>query len=164
MPVISNLSDIVSPDEVRAMLGVAAKEFKDQTLQLPIYLRSIKIECDRADARLWGLYKGLPDSGLTDDQQNFSDLFCTFVGWSAAKLIAIALPQFSPQEVGNGQAVMHRNDDAATSVMADIRAQVASVVPLLVTAADVLDPVQPSNVKTAYAMGRFGASGDPVTG
>lgn len=166
MPTITGLSQIVSDDEIRAMLGVAVKEMKTGTLDLPVYLRSVKVQSDRTDKRAWKLYDALPSDATTytDDQTDFSDLYLAFLAWSTARVVAIALPQFSPQEIGNGQAVMHRNDDASVTTIANIDKQIAEIVPMLVAAIDVLQPVIASQVTTAYALGKFGASGDPVLG
>jgi hypothetical protein len=166
MPTIAKLSDIVTPEELRAMLGTSVKEFADGLVDLPVYKRTVKIACDRADSRIWQIYAALPSDAATfnDDQTNFSELFITFVAWSTARAIAIALPQSSPQEIGNGNAVMHRNDDAAESVIANIDQQIRDIVPLLVNAAEVLQPAAAKQVNVAYTFGRFGASGDPVTG
>lgn len=166
MPTIDSLSDVVTDDEIRAMLGVAVKEMKTGTLELPVYLRSVKVQSDRTDKRAWKLYAALPGDKATysDDQADFSDLYLTFLAWSAARVVAIALPQFSPQEIGNGQAIMQRNDDASVTTIANIDKQIAEVVPMLVAAIDVLQPAQAAQVTTAYAIGTFGASGDPVTG
>jgi hypothetical protein len=166
MPTITGLSQIVSDDEMRAMLGVAVKEMKSGTLDLPVYLRSVKVHSNRTDKRAWSLYELLPVDATTytEAQADFSDLYLTFLAWSAARVVAIALPQFSPQEIANGQAIMQRNDDASVTTIANIDKHIGEIVPMLVSAIDVLQPAQASQVTTAFAIGKFGASGDPVTG
>lgn len=166
MPVIDKLSDIVTPEELRAMLGVGVKEFGDPVVDLPVYKRSVKITCDRTDSRIWSLYSALPadTTSWSADQQNFSDLFQTYLAWATARMLAIALPQFSPQGIGDGKALMQRNDDASESVIANIDKQISDVVLPLVNAAEVLQPSLAAQVKTAFVLGKFGATGDPVTG
>lgn len=166
MPTISKLSDVVTPEELRAMLGVAVKEMKDGVIDLPVYLRSVKVACAGTDSRIWSLYAGLPSdtSTYTADQEAFSELFLTYLAWATARVVAIALPTTAAQQIGDGNAQLSRNDDAGVSTIANIDLQISKVVPLLVNATAVLAPSAASQVKAAYAPGRFGASTDPVTG
>jgi hypothetical protein len=166
MPIIEKLSDVVTDDELRAMLGVAVKEMKNGTTELPVYLRSVKVQSDRTDKRAWKLYAalGADRTAYSEDEEAFSDLYLTFLAWSTARVVAIALPQFSPQEIGDGKALMQRNDDASVTTIANIDRQIGEVVPLLVAAIDVLQPAQAAQVTTAFSVATFGATGDPVTG
>lgn len=166
MPTITKLSDVVTPDELRSMVGAAVKEMKDGVIDLPIYLRTVKVQSDRTDKRAWGMYKALGDdpATYTDDESTFSELFLTFIGWTTARAVAIALPTALAQTIGDGKAQLQRNDDAGTSTLANIDQQLANVVPLLVDAINALQPPVASTVTTAFALGRFGATGDPVTG
>lgn len=148
------------------MLGVGIKELKDAAVDLPIYLRSVKIFTDRLDARLWPYYLALPSdpTTYTSDQQNFSELFLAYIGWTTARQMSISLTQFSPREIGDGKATMQRQANSAMDVLANIDAQLGAVSQQLTDLIELLDPTAPALVTTAYVVGIFDATGDPVTG
>lgn len=164
MPAINLLSELISTEELRSMLGVSPKELKDDVVDLPIYLRSVRIAANRLDSRLLPIYTALPGEGLSDDEQSFEDLFVVYVGWLTAQQMSISLVQWSPRQISDGKAILERDTGAAAQAIANIAANLAAAAQDLVAAAQILQPVQDTIVTVAYAIATFGATGDPVTG
>lgn len=171
MPAIENLSDLVNADEIRALLGANTVEFTDETLALPIYLRTVKARVNQLNSKLWPYYVAIPDSGSTPDQDDFSDLFLTYCGWQTAAIVAISLPQFSPREITDSKGGFTRQTDSAAEVVANINGQLSLLSQQLLDAIGQLDPDTPYAATTGYQIATFGAntptgasSNDPVTG
>lgn len=167
MAAVTKLTDLVKADEVRALLGVSLKELPDIKIDLPVYLRSIKIAVGRLDPqhRFWGAFESLPGEGLSGDQQRFSDAFLAFVGWKAASLLAVSLPQFAPRSVTDGKAAFQRQPDAPMDVITNIESQLAQAAGDLTEAGAVFLPAEPVVVTATSIFQRatFGAT-DPITG
>lgn len=119
------LSALVSADEVRALLGVSVKELRDETLALPLYWKTLKAEFNALSPTLLDDYDALPGSGLTKAQERFKDAVETFAGMSAAVLVAVALPQFSPRTISDGKAMMQRQLDSPAQTMLELRERLA---------------------------------------
>lgn len=167
MAAVENLTDLVEADEIRAMLGVDEKELSDSKIDLPVYLRSVKIAVGRLDPqrRFWSTYEALPANGLTDVQQRFSDAFLAFVGWKAASSFAVSLPQSSPRSITDGKASFQRQPNSSMDTYDNILAQLGSAADDLIAAAVELLPPPEVVVSTLGLMARasLGAS-DPITG
>lgn len=115
------LSQLVTADELRALLGVTAKELKDATLDLPIYWKQVKVELNAISASLLTTYDALPGDGLSDAQVRFKEAVETFAGLSAGLMLAASLPQFSPRTISDGKAMMQRQLDAPDKVLENLQ-------------------------------------------
>ena len=117
----TSLSQLVTAEELRALLGVSSKELKDATIDLPIYWKQVKVELNAISSSLLTTYDGLPDSGLSDAQQRLKDAVETFAGLSAAVMLAASLPQFSPRTISDGKATMQRQLDAPDKTLENLQ-------------------------------------------
>jgi hypothetical protein len=164
---VANLTDLVTADEIRAMLGVEVKELPDSKIDLPVYLRSVKLAVGRLDTqrRYWDAFEALPGSGMSDVQQRFSDAFLTFAGWKAASLLAVSLPQFSPRSITDGKASFQRQPNSPMDTYENVNTQLGSAeFDLVAAAADLLPPAD-IVVTTDGLMARVSlGAADPITG
>ena len=164
MPAVSSITDLVSADEIRALLGVNAKELKSATIQLTVYFRNLQVTTDRLDNRLWALYESLPDPVVDEDEIVFERAFLHYAAYQSAKIIGASLHQFSPKMITDGKAAIQRNLNSQSDVMGNIETALGEAILALTSAAAELLPVQEAAaVSPLISRVTFGAS-DPVTG
>jgi len=164
---VSKLTDLISADEVRGLLGVSAKELPDARVDLPIYLKIVKTSVGALDTdrRIWAAYEDLPDSNLSPAQTRFKDAFETYTGLKGASVIAVALPSMAVRSLTDGKAGFTRESGAADDVRVNLDQALADAAYELTAAAADLLPVTPlvSDIGFLFATATPGAT-DPVTG
>lgn len=156
----TSLSQLVSADELRALLGVTVKELKDATLELPIYWKQTKAELSAISSTLLADYDALV-APLSDPQQRFKEAVETYAALSASMMLAASLPQFSPRTISDGKATMQRQLDAPDKVLENLQRMFSNAASELDAAYRALN----STVARAFVF-PFGTSSptDPVTG
>lgn len=160
------LSKLATPEEIRALLGVSDEELKDSQLDLPVFLRGVKASVNRIDPRIWSTYAALPESPLTDtDEEQFADAFQSYATMRAAQLLAISLPNYGVRSLTDGKAAFTRQTDSVTPTLENLRLEVDQAASELADAAGRLLPVIPAARVSMGLIGRatLGAN-DPVTG
>lgn len=167
MAVVSKLTDVVSAEEIRALLGVTAKELSDERVDLPIYLKIVKSSVGALDTerRIWATYEALPDSGLTDEQTRFQDAFRTYVAVRAAMAISISLPGMGFRSLTDGKASVTRESNSAELIIGNLQLALEEAAQELVNAAAALLPSLPVTATVGLFFGTATPGGtDPVTG
>ena len=158
----TSLSQLVTVEELRALLGVNQKELKDVTIDLPIYWKQVKVELNAISSTLLSTYDALPGTGLTDKEQRLKDSVETFAGLSAAILLAASLPQFSPRTISDGKATMQRQLDAPDKTLENLQ-RLYSIAHDEVDAA-YRDVASVAQAAFTFPFGVSTPSTDPVTG
>lgn len=164
MAVVTSLTSLVSPEELRSLLGVNRKELPETVVALPVHFRSVQVATDKVDKRLWPLFESLPDPLTTDEERLFHRNFLHFIAYQSARIIGGSLQQFSPRSVTDGKAAFQRHLDSPKNTLKEIEAALGDAINALVEAAAPLLPaVETPTVVVPMRRASFGAS-DPVTG
>jgi hypothetical protein len=98
-------------DSIRAVLGVSAKELKDETLGLVIWETQFLLEMGDVDGgagQVMALYNGLPSTGRTVNQQQLYDLVNMLATYSVARQMLTPAPLAVPQKITDGKAAVER--------------------------------------------------------
>lgn len=101
--------------EVRAALGVNARELPDSVLALPIYEIGLVRELSNVSASLstaFFLVSAVDVSARSTQQQQLSDAVRMFSVYACAKQVAVALASLAPKDVSDGKASTSRFSDA----------------------------------------------------
>lgn len=158
------LTQYTSYDEIRAALGVALEEIRDDVLALPSYEQVLLFDLYDLSTGMAAYYLALAGS-LTANQQRFKDLVQVYAAYVLAKHLLISLSMFAPKDIKDAKTEMIRIDDpyAATregvlAFLGLMRGRVLAAYLVLVPAA-VLPSAPILNVMAAIPLGT-----DPVTG
>lgn len=111
---MATLSDFTSPDEIRAVLGVAPEELEDATLNLPLYVRSLVFELTDLASDMDTQYlavAALPAVDRSATQQRLYDCTQLFSAYSVSKQLLGSISLFAPQSIKDGRAELDRQDD-----------------------------------------------------
>lgn len=100
-------------DSIRAVLGVSAKELKDETLGLVIWETQFLLEMSDVDGgagQVMTLYNGLPTTGKSVAQQQLYDLVNMLATYSVARQMLTPASLAVPQKITDGKAAVERFD------------------------------------------------------
>lgn len=108
------LSDYTSCDQIRAVLGVEAKELSDETLALPIYENGLLQDLDEIDIGLNAeiLAVSSMEEGRSEAQVRLLRNAELFAPHCVAFHLTTSLPMFAPKNIGDGKATLARFSDA----------------------------------------------------
>ena len=163
-----NLTDFTSYAEIRAVLGVAPEELEDETLALPLYVRSLVFDLTDLAFDMDTQYEtvlALPSTSWTAAQKRYYECVQLFSAYSVSKQLLGSLPLFSPQTIKDGRAEFDRQDDP----FADVKAGVLDGLNLarkrlLAAYAGLTAAPAPTLAITALFSVSAGLPVDPVTG
>lgn len=116
-----SLSDFFSPEEVRAVLGVATEELEDGTLDLEMYPRHLEIELAQIGQNLATDFAAasVAASPTAADLQLIA-LTKQFSLYCVAALVAESMPNFSPRNISDGKGGFIRHSDSYKEVLARV--------------------------------------------
>jgi hypothetical protein len=120
-----DLRDYTTYADVRAALGVSAKEISDEILALPLYEDSLKNELDELGTDFLADYDALlVATTLTRPEEKLLRVGRLFCSYTVAHQCTVALPLFSPREVSDGKASFSRyNDNPYAATTKDVKSR-----------------------------------------
>lgn len=98
-------------DAIRAVLGVSAKELKDETLGLLIWETQFLLEMSDVDGgvgQVMSLYTALPATGKSVNQQQLYDLVNMLATYSVARQMLTPASLSFAQKITDGKAAVER--------------------------------------------------------
>lgn len=109
----SSIQDYTTYDQIRALLGVSAKELKETVLSQPLYLTGLLEDLYSVNPQTEDLFDTLPEQeNRTPAQRRFARLVERFSALSVARQLIPSMPMFAPRAIGDGKATMTRFNDA----------------------------------------------------
>lgn len=158
-----DITQFTSYDEVRAVLGLPAKELPDATLALPLYGKILKSNLVAIGASIVTDYATAKASYTTTAEINFCDAFELFALYDVAWSVCDALPSLSPRTITDGKAMLQRQLDSYKPVLDAVQARRSLHSEALKSAYAVVGGA----VGATYTVSLFAVSTpdtDPVTG
>lgn len=105
----TTLANFVTPQEVRAVLGVAPEELEDSTLAMPLYLRQLQFNLSDIDTALESTYLTIAAlSSRTAKQQKLYDVMQTYTAYAISRFLLASVSLFAPKRITDGKAEMER--------------------------------------------------------
>ncbi len=115
------LTDFTEYDEVRAILGVSAREIEDKVLALKIYERELQFLLAEIAPTLETTYLALANASTrTTPEQKFVDIVQVFSAYAVSKSLLTSLPLFAPRRIQDGRAEQERVQDPFPTLRDDI--------------------------------------------
>lgn len=124
------LTEYTSFDEIRAVLGVAAEEIEDATLDLPIYQTQLIFALE-------DVATGVPDAfkvvsaktyaSRTSAEQRLYEVTRIFSAFAIANELLTSLPYFAELKVQDGRAAKERVADPYEKTRAGVGASLADM-------------------------------------
>lgn len=117
------LTAYTSAMEVRALLGVSAKELKDEQLDLPIYRQLLSMDLGDLDPQLEDELESI--LALPSPSGNQAKLLAVsklFSGYCIALHIFPTLEQLAPQKITDGKAEIQRQTQDLSTLKAGLEA------------------------------------------
>ena len=160
------ITDLTTYDDIRAALGVAKSELKDNTVSLAVYRNNLQIELDKVGSGLLAAFEGLSDddSLWTEPERTFANLVQLFSTYAVAKHLTVSLPLFSPKEISDGKSHITRYAvDPYKATVEGIHTLYETYRSALVEAFKALTSSSSTSVVRTF-MSVAAAASDPVTG
>lgn len=104
-----------SGDQVRALLGVTAKELSDTTIQLEVFdsgLEEDLIEVASGIPEKFAIVAAIAEGSRTAKEARLFRTCRAFATISVAKRVGTSLPMFGPKDITDGKAGISRFSDA----------------------------------------------------
>ena len=116
------ISDYTTPDDIRAALGVSAKDLKDATLALAIYSSHLEIDLEGISPTLPATYDAILNKTppLTPEEERILSTAQFFATYSVAKHLSVSLPIFAPKQIADGKASLQRFDNPYKDMIAGV--------------------------------------------
>lgn len=157
------LTQYTTPDEVRGILGVAAKELPDAVLESALQEQLLIIDLEQINVSLPASYLALTGA-LSANQTRFQSLVQAFSAYSVAREKLSGLPLSSPVRIQDGRAELERTADPYKGVREGVEAMYAFLRARLAAAYLVLFPTATvPSVSYVTIVTSTGLALDPVT-
>jgi hypothetical protein len=121
-----DITEFTTYDEVRAVLGVPAKELPDSVLSLPLYAKTLRANLTAFGSNILTDYATAKASYTTATEVNFCDAFELFSLYDVAWSVCDALPSLSPRTITDGKAMVQRQLDSYKAVLSAVQARRAT--------------------------------------
>lgn len=159
------MTNLVTTDSVRAVLGVSAKELPDTVLANPIYSTRLKEDLLDLHPQMVTDFSTISQIGSpSSDQQRFLDLIETYAAYNVAQQCLVALPMFAPLTIQDEKAALIRNTNSYAQLKADVGDVLTLIRVKLQTVYAVINPAAPAPVPVTRVFGvSVGIGTDPVT-
>lgn len=109
---MSNLTDYMTLDEPRAVLGVSDEELEDVTLNLPLYVVQLEGLLEEVHPGLVGLYATVKASPTPSPaEQRFLQVTSVFSAYAIGQILLTSANLFAPKKIGDGRAETERVAD-----------------------------------------------------
>lgn len=135
------LTDFTSPDEVRAALGVSARELKDAALDSQIYLTELTEQLRELHPELIDSYTAAKAADpATADQKRFVELTQVYSTYVVAKHALGKIEMFAPRVIKDARAEMERAENPFDQLREDVKSMLGRLRTRLVAAHAVVNP------------------------
>lgn len=116
------ITDYTTYDDIRAALGVSAKDLKDDTLALAIYSSYLEIDLEDVNPTLPTTYATIQNKTppLTAEEVRILSTVQFFATYSVAKHLSVSLPIFAPKQIADGKASLQRFDNPYKDMIAGV--------------------------------------------
>jgi hypothetical protein len=132
---MTTLAQFTTPDEVRAVLGVAPEELRDEVLAMPMYLRQLQFALSDIDGTLESTYLTIAAlASRTTAQQRLYDVMQVYAPYAVAKTLLTSVALFAPRRITDGRAETERVVDPFEDVREGVDAGLISLKDRLVSA------------------------------
>lgn len=138
---VAKLSDIISDDDLRILLGLSEKEYGPSRIDTPIYFATVKTSLRRIDPRIWERFAqidGKPEGDRTSSEARFYDAVVTYVSWRSASLLSNTMPSLAVKSLTDGKAGFTRDTSSMVSMPDRILQELAIAEAELIEAARAL--------------------------
>lgn len=160
------LTEFVTFDEIRAVLGVSATEIEDADLVLPIYETRLTLDLEDVAAGIPAQFRAisaLSPASRSTAQQRLFDVTRLFSAYAVAKHLLTALPLYAEQRLSDGRAEKERIANPFEQVSSGVQAGFSDLA-LRLSAAYVAVASGTANSRTARVyLSNTGLGTDPVT-
>ena len=161
---MTTLQQFTTPDEIRAVLGVAPEEIEDATLAMPLYLRQLQFELSDIDSSLESTYLSVSAmASRTTAQQKLYDVMQAFAPYFIAKILLTSAPLFAPRRITDGRAEAERVVDPYMEVREGVDAGFLSLRARLRDALTALGTAATAASRTMIFSVAAGLAVNPVT-
>lgn len=159
-----SIDDYTTYDDIRAALGVTAKDLPDTTLALDIYSNYLELEMYEVDSTVQTTYETLVvDPSPTAAESRFIAATRFFAIYCVAKHLTTSLPLFAPRQISDGKATLARFDNPYRDTIASVHQMYDMAKNRLATAlSDIGTAVATKTPLTYFSI--ITPSSDPVTG
>lgn len=109
------LTEYAQPSEVRAALGVTAKELPDSVVNLPMYEKVLIKEAAGISSTCLSDFRTVDaksPGSRTEAEADFHLAVSLFSVFAVARQMTVSLPLFSPKMIGDGKALVSRYSDS----------------------------------------------------
>lgn len=127
---MANLQTYTTPDEVRAVLGVAKEELEDVTIELPVYVLQLQFDLADVNSGLEAAYldiAAISPTVRTAVQQKLYDVTAVYSSYVVSRLLLTSVSIFSPQQITDGKAMQNRISDPFEEVRKGVEATYQSL-------------------------------------
>lgn len=115
------LTDITTPAEVRAVLGVSAAELEDGVLLGHTFLVRLTEDLREIHAQiLIDFQAAKAKDSLSDDEQRFVDLVQAYSEYNVARQCLASLDMFAPERITDGKAERQLTTDPYAQLRKDV--------------------------------------------
>lgn len=159
------LQDFTTPDEIRAVLGVAESELTDDVIDLPLYERLLSMDLREIALDLATDYLALPDAGSrTSAEQLFFDCVQVYSAYAVAYVLVQNEAMFAPEVITDSKTTLQRANPYIEA-KASVTAGYGLMRGRLIAAYSATGPTVSASVATPLiGMVAVGGASDPVTG
>lgn len=168
------LTDYMTYDEIRGLLGVEALELPNAVLMGEVYLIQLEQALEDIYSELPAYYAGLVERkkahdedqtnpNLTPEERKLVGSVKVFAVYKVAHILASSQPAFAPKSMDDGKAGRDRVTDPFTELKADLAGTVASMRARILGLLEDLVNLVPAPLPVYTGMVAVPLGVDPVT-
>lgn len=162
-----SITTYTSGDQVRALLGVTAKELPDVTIQLEVFDSGLSEDLLEVVSDLeskFAIVDAIPANSRNAKEARLWRTVRAFATVAVARRVGTALPMFGPKDISDGKANISRfSDSPYKATMTSIESEFGLAKTRLISAyADYNSSSNPRQKRTFFIA--TGLAVDPVTG
>ncbi len=159
------ITTYTTPDEVRAVLGVAPEELEDATILLPIYETQLIEDIYDLGPTLAADYATIKAGAQTPQTTRFVNLVNTWACYDLAQQLLPATPMFAPKTITSDKDTAQRVEDPYALLQERIDSAMSRFEERILALYAILMPGNPAPVPIDRVMVvDVGLSVDPITG
>ena len=161
---MTTLAHFTTPDEIRAVLGVAPEEIRDEVLLMPMYVRQLQFELSDLGATLESDYLTVAAlASRSAAQQKLYDVMQVYAPYAIAKILLTSVALFAPRRITDGRAEAERVVDPFEDVRDGVDSTLLVLRDRLVDAAAALGTTASTLSRTITLSVATGLAVNPVT-
>jgi hypothetical protein len=157
------LTDYTSYAEIRAALGIASLEVRDNVLALPLYERLLQFELKDISPTIEAAYLALGEEGsLSDPELTFYSAMQVYAAYAVAYRLTDVIEMSSFQKIQDSKTAFTRKVDY-NEVRLNVAKGLSQALTRLVEAYNEITPTIEATIPTLLPMTGVGLGTDPVT-